>query len=152
MIIRAIYDDCTPTRDRRPTTREDIENDIHVEEFNSIPELIDTWEGDYTDVAEDFEIDPANETDVLNAVLDTYNDPGDGSINVLYLSIDGVPYQHDSVMPYDGMEKLNLEHATEDEIKDQQIKWYEDEYGFDEDDDYEDDEESDSEEDEDLYV
>ena len=33
MKIRLIWDDCRPTIDRRPTTYEDIENDIHLQEF-----------------------------------------------------------------------------------------------------------------------
>ena len=40
MKIRLIWDDCRPTIDRRPITYEDIENDIHLQEFESEDDLI----------------------------------------------------------------------------------------------------------------
>ena len=40
MKIRLIWDDCRPTIDRRPITCEDIENDIHLQEFESEDDLI----------------------------------------------------------------------------------------------------------------
>lgn len=134
-MIRLIYDECTPTRDRRPTTMEDIENDIHVEEYDSIPEMIDDFVSDgYEEFAEDEGIDPKNEMEVLEAWLGYYNDPGDGSPNIQYISIDGVPYESENVLTYDCLQDVDLEHAREADIKALIIQAYDGDYGIDYDD------------------
>ena len=137
MKVRLIYDECNPTKDRRPTTREDIENDIHVVEFGSIAEMIEELDGSssYKEIADDLDVDPNNTLDVLDSYLNFFEDPGDGSYNILYLSIEGVPYEHRAIMPYDGMEDMNLETATEQEVKQSIEETYDQDYGFDEDDD-----------------
>ena len=133
-MIRLIYDECNPTRDRRPTTVEDVENDIHVEDFDSIPEVIEALNEDYMEIADNYEIDPDDEMAVLDTVIDILSDPGDGSYNILYLGIDGKEYYNGS---YDGMETLDLETASEEDVKDAILAAdeYEDDYDYDEDED-----------------
>ena len=126
-MIRLVYDECTPTRYRRPTTMEDIENDVHVEEYDSIPEMIDDFVSEgYEDFAEDEGIDPKNEMKLLEAWLGYYNDPGDGSPNILYISIDGVPYESENILTYDCLQDVDLEHAREADIKALIIQAYDD--------------------------
>lgn len=134
-MIRLIYDECNPTRDRRPTTQSDVENDIHVEEFDTIPEVVEALNEDYMEIANDYEVDPNDEMAVLDAVIDELGDSGDGSYNILYLSIDGKQYYDGS---YEGMENLDLETASESDVIDAILAAndYEDDYDdFDEEDD-----------------
>lgn len=126
--IRIIYDECTPTKDRRPTFADDIRNDIHVEEFESNPdsyeELIgiigyDTeyFEEDVLENAEEMSFE-----DKFKALIDyiagpyhDYSDPGDGSPNILYLGVDGETLLND---PYWTIDDLDLANISEEELID----------------------------------
>ena len=118
MKFRVIWDDCTPTRDRRPTTLQDIEEDIHVKDFegseDDFLDLILDIVGWDRDELEDNEIE-GTPIEQAQELIGYCNDPGDGSANFLYVSVDGK--ELDGSFPYDGMENLDLEHCTEKEVK-----------------------------------
>ena len=134
MKIRLIWDDCEPTIDRRPTTREDIETGIHLQEFESendlIKHLCDLSDYDESDL-EDYGEDNRAKIDFL---LSSMSDPGDGTPNILFLSIDGDIIQ-------DWLEEVDGLTCSEQDVKDEQMKsleeepWdYEEEFDFDDED------------------
>lgn len=118
-MIKLIYDECNPTRDRRPTTEEDVENDIHVEEFNSVKDLMEelAYLAGYDSLDEflyEANMD-ANDSDaVISELLSYFTDPGDGSANIFYLNVDGKEF--DDVMPYDSVAALDLSKATKEDV------------------------------------
>lgn len=115
--IRLIWDDCTPIAERRPITKEDIEEDIHIKEFGSEEELLQHLLNllQYDD--EDVEFpEGATMKDKIETILQYFEDPGDGYPNILYASIDGAVL--DNVYPYDSLKDLDLEHCSEKEIVD----------------------------------
>lgn len=154
--IRLVVDLCTPTAERRPATIEDIYDDFKVLEFNSKEELANELaqmsgyenlkefkqelvdEGDNLDDY-DFEGDELDK--LCQYFLSTMSDPGDGSPNIQYISINGKPAYEDYWMTHDSLSD-NMEllaRGSEEDI----IKYYL-EYGYDHDaDEYEDDEELD---------
>lgn len=134
MKIRLIWDDCEPTIDRRPTTREDIETGIHLQEFESendlIKHLCDLSDYDESDL-EDYGEDNRAKIDFL---LSSMSDPGDGTPNILFLSIDGDIIQ-------DWLEEVDGLTCSEQDVKNEQMKsledepWdYEEEFDFDDED------------------
>lgn len=137
MKIRLIWDDCRPTIDRRPITYEDIENDIHLQEFESEDDLIKHLcnlsrcnEDDLEDCGED-------NRSKIDCLLSSMNDRGDGTPNILFLSIDGDIIQ-DWLNEVDGLT------CSEQDVKDEQMKYVEDrpwdyDEEFDFDDEYEED-------------
>ena len=148
-----------PTRERRPTTIEDIYDDFKVLEFNSKEELanelaqmngyedIEEFKQELADAGDDLD-DYDFEGDELDKLchyfLSSMTDPGDGSPNIQYISINGKPAYEDYWMTYDTLsDNIDLlAHGSEEDI----IKYvleYEYDYDADEDDldDYEDDEE-----------
>ena len=138
--IRLIYDECTPTRDRRPTTKADIYDDVHIEEFDDIEELydhlLDMVRIDREEDEEGYREEGLEVPDIKQRcinLLGYFNDPGDGSPNILYLNIDGEEIDED-VFPYDGMENLDLANCSEEEVQENIIDNY-DYFEDDEDDD-----------------
>ena len=118
MKCRLIYDLCTPTADRRPTTVEDIENDIQVVELDSKEEILEhllNLANYEEDELEEFDLpDDASIDDKIDLALGFFEDPGDGSPNILYLSIDGK--EVDGTLPYDCLEDLDLETCTREDV------------------------------------
>ena len=119
---RLIYDLCTPTRERRPTCGQDIEDDIKIEDFTNEDDLKEallqiSWDDD-EELAEYLDKNPATEnltlSDYIEGAIKYLDDPSDGSPNILYLSIDGVA--DDRVYPYDEMAGLDLENISKDEL------------------------------------
>ena len=109
---RLIWDDCTPTRDRRPTTSEDIEEDIHVENYENEDELFQA----VLDLAgydeEDLDLEETTPIkEKIEAVIRLFDDPGDGSPNILYASINGKELE--GTLPYDDLDGLDLENVTQ---------------------------------------
>ena len=154
--IRVVVDYTTPTRERRPTTIEDIYDDFKVLEFNSKEELANELAqmNGYENI-EEFKQELADEGDNLDDYdfegdeldklcqyfLSSTTDPGDGSPNIQYISINDKPVYEDYWMTYDTFsDNMDLlVHGSEEDI----IKYYL-EYGYDyveDEDDYEDDEE-----------
>ena len=137
MKIRLIWDDCRPTIDRRPITYEDIENDIHLQEFESEDDLIKHLcnlskcnEDDLEDCGEDNRAK-------IDCLLSSMNDRGDGTPNILFLSIDGDIIQ-------DWLDEVDGLTCSEQDVKDEQMKYVEDspwdyDEEFDFDDEYEED-------------
>lgn len=154
--IRVVVDLCTPTVERRPTTIEDIYSDFEVLEFNSKEELADELArmNGYKNLKEfkqelvdggvdlddyDFEGDELNKS--CEYLLAAMTDPGDGSPNIQYISINGKPAYEDYWMTYDTfLDNMELLARGSKEA----IITYYLEYNYDyveDEDDYEDDEE-----------
>lgn len=113
---RLIWDACTPTRERRPTTSWDIEEDIHVVNYANEDELFQA----VLDLAgydeEDLDLEETTPTkEKIETVLGYFDDPGDGSPNILYASINGKELE--GSLPYDCLDVLDLEKATADDVK-----------------------------------
>lgn len=137
MKIRLIWDECPATVDRRRLTKEDIDNDIHLEEFESEDDLIKHLcnlskcnEDDLEDCGEDNRAK-------IDCLLSSMNDRGDGTPNILFLSIDGDIIQ-DWLNEVDGLT------CSEQDVKDEQMRYVEDrpwdyDEEFDFDDEYEED-------------
>ena len=119
-MIKIIYDLCTPTKDRRPSTADDVYDDIHVDKLSNEKALKDvlnklTWL-DEDEVAEDLgkDIDDVSIEEYAEASLGYLEDPGDGSPNVLYLNINGKEIP--GSLTYDCLKNLNLENATKEDV------------------------------------
>lgn len=169
--IRLVADMCTPTAERRPTTIDDIYDDFKVLEFDSKEELADELAqmNGYDDLEEfkqeladddrdlddyDFEGDELDK--ICQYLLSGLNDPGDGSPNIQYISINDKPAYEDYWMTYDTLlDNMDLlAHGSEEDIIKYYIIKYYLECGYDyveedDDDDDEDDEDGDDEDDED---
>lgn len=109
---RLIWDACTPTRERRPTTSWDIEEDIHVVNYANEDELFQA----VLDLAgydeEDLDLEETTPTkEKIETVLGYFDDPGDGSPNILYASINGKELE--GTLPYDDLDGLDLENVTQ---------------------------------------
>ena len=116
---RLIVDLCTPTRERRPTTMDDLEDDILVEDFDNSSDLIERLkELNYFDDEDiEDEVDLNNKKEVAEYLLGFLTDPGDGSPNVLYCCVDGE--ECSEAYPYYCLKLLNLDKATRREIIDE---------------------------------
>lgn len=115
MKCRIIYDMCTPTRERRPTYSGDIEDDVQLEDLGSeeevLEKLLDLAGYDEEDM--EFEEDATIREKIEN-LLRYFSDPGDGSPNILYLSIDGEVIQD---AWYDCLEGLDLENCNIEDVQ-----------------------------------
>lgn len=137
MKIRLIWDECTATADRRPLTKEDIDNDIHLEEFKSKEDLLN-FLVDILGYEEEDILDLGDTVDKqIDEIVSRLSDPGDGSPNILFLSIDGDIIQ-------DWLEEVDGLTCSEQDVKDEQMKYVEDrpwdyDEEFDFDDEYEED-------------
>lgn len=141
--IRLIWDDCTPTKERRPTTESDIWDDIHIEDFNSKDEFVAFIIGYFLDGDNDLEEygeDPFEAA--LNFIESSNDDPGDGSPNFLYISLNGEELD-EFTLSYDSLLDLDLEHISENNLKQAMIEY---EFGDDDEEEW-DEEEYDDEED-----
>lgn len=88
MKIRLIWHECTATVDRRRLTKEDIDNDIHLEEFKSKEELLN-FLVDILGFDEEYILDFGDTVDEqIDEIVSILSDPGDGSPTILFLSID----------------------------------------------------------------
>lgn len=124
---RLVWDDCTATMNRRPTTQEDIDNDIHVEEFSTKEELLSELlelagydEEDFEDYLSEFHHEDISELsfeEKLNYALGFFDDPGDGTPNIFYVMVDGNEFDHWAVGPYEEIKDLDLANCSEEEIK-----------------------------------
>lgn len=137
---RLIWDDCTPTRERRETTIDDIEEDIHVVDYTSKNKLL----ADLIELAgveeEDFE-DGDTFDEKVNYCLNSLSDPGDGSPNILYINIEND--DNYDYFTYDELQDLDLANCSEQEVKDALTGNLDDEYSDDEDEEDNDEEDTD---------
>ena len=141
--IRLIWDDCTPTRERRPTTESDIWDDIHIEDFNSKDEFVAFIIGYFLDGDNDLEEYGADPFEAaLNFIESSNDDPGDGSPNFLYISLNGKELPK-YTLSYDSILDLDSEHISADNLKRAMIEY---EFGDDDEEEW-DEEEWDEEED-----
>ena len=128
-MIRIIYDKCTPTRDRRPTTAEDIRNDFVIKDFETkeqlLDELYDLTNMEPEDVYDETDITEDDIDGQINYLMGFFEDPGDGSPNILYLNIDGV--NHPDAYPYDELARADLQHITLPDLIDLELGNLEDE-------------------------
>lgn len=117
------WDDCTPTKDRRPTTEDDIEDDIHLEKFNTPEELyakvLEVAGFDDEEIMDDF-ISNGNKNPTLKEKIEDaigyLGDPGDGSANILCCKVNGEDCE--GACPYDYLENFDFEHNDEEDLKD----------------------------------
>lgn len=120
--LTIIWDDCNPTIDRRPTLASDIRRDLHVWHptmpmrtiIDSLAQITRT-DRSYDELEAELGQN-ATYDEMIAEILSQVEDPGDGSPNILYLSIDGRPFEHPAVYPYTGTETLDLEHVTRSEL------------------------------------
>lgn len=96
MKIKLIYDLATPTAERRPTFYEDLVDDIQVRNYTSEYALlgcIKKLTGYEASQIRKFLNKRYNERlsldECIEFMLDALSDPGDGSPNIIYLSVDG---------------------------------------------------------------
>ena len=135
--IKMVMDLCTPTAERRPTTIEDIYNDFKVLEFNSKKELANELArmSGYKNLKEfkqelvdegidldDYDFGGDALDKICQYFLSDMSDPGDGSPNIQYISINGKPVYEDYWMTYDTLsDNMDLlAHGSEEDI----IKYY----------------------------
>ena len=145
---RIAVDLCTPTAERRPTTAEDIRNDVFIEDFRNSEELyefvLDLTNMDDEDVIYELGGDDTVENKI-KYLLGFCDDPGDGSPNIQYCCVDGK--ELDNVLTYDSFDGLNFDSIDSQTLVDILL----DEHYYDDDDDedeWDDDEEEYDEEDE----
>ena len=145
---RIAVDLCTPTAERRPTTAEDIRNDVFIEDFRNSEELYE-FVLDLTNMSDEDVIDELGNDDSVENKIDYLlgfcMDPGDGSPNIQYCCVDGK--ELDNVLTYDSFDGLNFDSIDSETLVDILL----DEHYYDDDDDEEwddDEEEYDEEDDE----
>ena len=123
---RLIWDDSTPCADRRPTTPEDLEDDIHVVDYESeedlLNELLELSGYDPEDIELDETLTPE---ELIKKVIRLFDDVGDGSPNILYVSIGGKEIS--GSLPYDSLSNIDLEKATREEVIETLKREFEDE-------------------------
>lgn len=113
MKIRLIWDECTPTMNRRPATAEDIDNDIHLEEFLNLEDLLDKLlELTGFDIDDLESLDTEERIDELASYLQ-FTDPSSGSPYVLFLSIN-----NKIILDSLQLEGLNGLTCSEEDVKD----------------------------------
>lgn len=109
---RIAVDLCTPTAERRPTTAEDIRNDVFIEDFRNSEELyefvLDLVNMDDEDVIDELGNDDSVENKI-DYLIDFCADPGDGSPNILYCCVDGKELDDDVVDEYDAFDGLDFD-------------------------------------------
>lgn len=123
---KLIWDECNPTADRRPTTNKDIENDIHVEYFDTEEELLKALM-EIADV-EESDLEETNIDERIKEItLDVLDDTGDGSPNIIYIEHNNKDPEEDAysdILPDDF-----LADASEEEVKQALCDYYRDLYG-----------------------
>jgi len=130
MSSKIIYDLCTPAAERRCTTLDDIRNDIHVETHKTPDEifktLLDLTSYDADEIAEEEGWDENTPLlDKIQDLLSCFDDPGDGSPNILYLNVEGDELVND---PYVEFEDLDLSTATKKDILQACVEAYGEDY------------------------
>lgn len=132
---------CTPTAERRPTTAEDIRNDVFIADFRNSKKLykfvLDLTNMDDEDVIDELGGDDTVENKI-KYLLGFCTDPGDGSPNIQYCCVDGKELE--DVVCYDFFDGINFDNVDEQTLVDILL----DEHCY-EDDEYEDDEDEDIE-------
>ena len=129
---RIAVDLCTPTAERRPTTAEDIRNDVFIEDFRNSEELYE-FVLDLTNMDDEDVIDELGGDDTVENKIDYLigfcTDPGDGSPNIQYCCVDGK--ELDDVLTYDSFDGLNFDSIDSETLVDILL----DEHYYDDDDD-----------------
>lgn len=138
---RIAVDLCTPTAERRPTTAEDIRNDVFIEDFRNSKKLYE-FVLDLTNMSDEDVIDELGNDDSVENKIDYLigfcTDPGDGSPNILYCCVEGK--ELNNVVEYYAFDGINFDNVDEQTLVDILL----DEHCY-EDDEYEDDEDEDVE-------
>src|SRR5574344_1822965 len=102
---RIAVDLCTPTAERRPTTAEDIRNDVFIEDFRNSEELYE-FVLDLTNMSDEDVIDELDGDNTvenkINYLIEFCTDPGDGSPNILYCCVEGK--ELNNVVEYDAFD------------------------------------------------
>lgn len=142
---RIAVDMCTPTAERRPTTIEDIMEDVFIEDFDRSADLYDFLLNILNMTDEDV-IEEMGHDDLLkNKIIELIaycSDPGDGTPNILYCCVEGNEVHN--IVSYDAFDDLDFDEINSETLIDILIN-----IGDYEDDDYDD--EYDDEYDEEDY-
>ena len=116
---RIAVDLCTSTAERRPTTVEDIRNDVFIADFRNSKKLyefvLDLTNMDDEDVIDELGSDDTVENKI-NYLIEFCTDPGDGSPNILYCCVDGKELE--DVVCYDSFDGLDFDNADEQTLVD----------------------------------
>lgn len=114
--IRVVLDLATPTANRTFTTHQDVRKNFIVKYFKDKGELagylaeLDGYEdyddfkqelADSGDDLEDFEFKGDEQDVAIQYLLDAMSDPGDGTPNIQFISIDGKPAYEEYWVQYD---------------------------------------------------
>ena len=144
---RIAVDLCTPTAERRPTTAEDIRNDVFIEDFRNSEELYE-FVLDLTNMSDEDVIDELGGDDTVENKIDYLigfcMSPGDGSPNIQYCCVAGK--ELDDVLTYGAFDDVDFDAADSETLVDMLL----DEHYYDDDDEdeWDDDDEEYDEEDE----
>ena len=123
---RIIYDLCTPTAERRPTTTYDVVHDVRIEDFDSPEELYDALLDIYRfDEYDEEELEGSLE-ERIKTILSIYSDYTDGSPNILYLLLNGKEIP--GTIPYDPLKKFDLRNISQRKLQKVIIDAIEDDY------------------------
>lgn len=124
MSVRLVYDLCTPTRERRPTTRDDVYADVSVETLDDEQELYERLLELAGMDADEFETDYGGELtadspleEKIEHLLTYFEDPGDGSPNIMYVAVDGKPKYEEYWVTYFDPEEAGIDMGTASETK-----------------------------------
>ena len=121
---RLIWDDCSGTMNRAPSTLEERENDIHLVDFKNSQDLVNKLIklAGYEEAEDELESEITS-TNAKDAIIEkalilagVLSDPTDGSPNILYMCIDGKD-DFEIIDPYDCLDELNLRTCTEKAVK-----------------------------------
>ena len=125
---RIIYDLCTPTAERRPTSTYDIMNDVRIEDFDSPEELYDALLDIYRfDEYDEEELEGSLE-ERIKTILSIYSDYTDGSPNILYLLLNGKEIP--GTIPYDPLKGFDLRNIRQRNLQKALIDALEDDYSM----------------------
>lgn len=124
MSVRLVYDLATPTRERRPTTREDVYADVCVETLMDEQELYERLLELADMDADEFETDYDGELttdspleEKIEHLLTYLEDPGDGSPNIMYVAVDGKPKYEKYWVTYFDPKEAGIHMGTASETK-----------------------------------
>lgn len=110
---RLIWDEATPVRERRSITEDDVYDDLHIVEGNSLKHLYDQLISMYEVDEDDYRANTLLRS--INQLIKHGSDYGDGSPNIIYLSVDGKVIineggEDDSYPELAGCDLANVEH------------------------------------------
>lgn len=115
---RIAMDMCTPTVERRPTTEDDIREDVFIADFNNAANLyyflLDILDMTNHDVIDELGGDDTVENKI-GYVICLCTDLGDGAPNILYCCVDGKELK-DYIVEYESFDGLDFDKADSETL------------------------------------